>query len=401
MAEVISVKLKHFDYTKKLNLFFNSILVAIIAVALPQVIAPGKVLLKGFLKLENIEVLYLFVGVLFVVNVYKQIGNIADYLLYWTRLIRNPRLALIFTSMVLAIMPVKGRTIVSAPIIGQIAEKHRLNKISAAMVDFIATHIVYLVLPIEGSVIVVLTTFATIGFHLGTFISYMLPGIIFLVGVVAYYSWKTSRGVTLELPRAQVTFRQAVKVTLPLLLLMASLYLYEMKDVRYAIIAGTTIFVGLSLAILKPSRQQIRNAVKTMDTQLILTLVLIFLFAATVSQLPWIKQLAAEVVTSGYTIPVLAAIGYLAGFTLGSSSGMATLIFPLLAPLIRSAPNAFQIIAITYAAMYAGYLASPAHPCCHYAASYFDNAYLKIWARVTAYSAVAAALIVLVALVRG
>ncbi|MDD5109985.1 MAG: DUF401 family protein [Patescibacteria group bacterium] len=401
MAEVIAARLKHSDYTKKLNLVFNAMLMAIIAVALPQVLEPGKVLVKGFLKLENIQVLYLFIGVLFVVNVYKQIGNIADYLLYWTRFIPNPRLALVFTSLILAIMPVKGRTIISAPIIGQIAEKHRLNKFSAAMVDFVSTHIVYLVLPIEGSVIVVLTTFAVLGFHLGTFISYMLPGIVFLVGVVTYYSWKTSRGTTLELPRTNVTFPRAVKVTLPLLLLMASLYLYEMRDVTYAIIIGTTVFVGLSLAILKPTPQQTWNAVKTMDKQLILTLGLIFLFAATVSQLPWIKQLASEVVTSGYTIPALIIVGYLAGFILGSSSGMATLIFPLLFPLIQAAPNAFQIIAITYAAMYAGYVASPAHPCCHYAASYFDTPYLKVWSRVAMCALGASGCIIAVALVRG
>ena len=184
-------------------------------------------------------------------------------------------------------------------------------------------------MPIEGSVIVVLTTFAAIGFGLATFISYTLPGIIFMVSVVAYYSWKTSKGTTIELPRSTVTFSQAAKITLPILLLMVSLYLYEMKDVTYSIIIGTIIFVGLTLAFLKPNSQQIKGAIMSMDKQLILTLVLIFLFAATVSQLPFIKQLAATVITSSFTIPVLIMIGYFSGLILGSSSGMATLIFPL------------------------------------------------------------------------
>lgn len=393
--------IKRFDYTKKLNLFFNIFLLVVIAWALPNLAEPSKILMTKFLKLGNIEVLFLFIGVLFIVNIYKQIGNVADYLLYWTRFIKNPRISLILTSLILAIMPVKGRTIMSAPIIGQIAEKHQLNKFSAAMVDFIATHIVYLLMPIEGSVIIVLTTFAAIGFGLGTFISYMLPGIIFLIGVVTYYSWKTSSGTTIKLPASTITFGQAFKITSPFLLLITSLYLYGMKEITYSIIVGTTIFVVLSLLFLKPTKQQIADAIKAMDKQLILTLVLIFLFAATVSQLPLIKQWTAAVITSNFTIPALIIIGYLAGLILGSSSGMATLIFPILAPLINSAPNVFQIIAITYASMYAGYLISPAHPCCHYAAAYFDTPYLKVWSRGIIFGLGAALSIIIIALIRG
>lgn len=380
---------------KKLNLFFNIMLAASVALSLPFLAEPGKILAAKFLKLQNAEVLVLFVGVLFIVNLYRQTGNIADYLLYWTRFIKNPRIALIFTSLILAILPVKGRTIISAPIIGQIAEKNKLNKFSAAMVDFLATHIVYLLLPIEGSVIIVLATFASIGFGLATFIGYMLPGIIFMIGAVAYYSWKTAGAKAMELPKSSVTFSQTAKITFPILLLMAGLYLYEMHDVAYAIIAGTIIFVGLSLISLKPDSRQIRSAIGAMDKSLILTLVLIFLFAATVSQMPFVKEFAQSAMVSGYTIPSLILIGYLAGFVLGSSSGMASLIFPLLFPLIGAAPNAFQIIAITYASMYAGYLASPAHPCCHYAASYFDTPYLKVWNRIVAVGIGAAAMIII------
>ena len=389
------------NQTRSLNWIFNIILAGAAIISLPFLAEPSKVLLTQFLQMENIEVLFLFIGVLFMVNIYRQIGNIADYFLYWTRFIKSPRIALIFTSMILAVLPVKGRTIMSAPIIGQIAEKHQLNKFSAAMVDYIATHIVYLLLPIEGSVIVVLTTFALIGFNLGVFISYMLPGIIFLISVVTFYSWKTGNVNAIKLPSRAVTFGQAITITLPIILLMISLYLYEMKDVTYSVIIGTIIFVSLSLAFLKPNKQQIQAAIKSMDKQLILTLVLIFLFAATVSQLTFVKQWSADVLASGFTIPALILIGYLAGFILGDSKGMAALIFPLLLPLISSAPNAFQIIAITYAAMYAGYIASPAHPCCQYAASYFNTPYLKVWSRISLYSLGAAGLIIAVALIRG
>ena len=401
MTMTNTVSMPDMVWTKKLNLIFNIILLGLIAISFFFLASPLSTVSENFLTTENIQVLLLFITVLFMVNIYKQIGNVADYFLYWTRFIHNPRLSLIFTSMVLSILPVKGRTIISAPIIGQIAQKNNLNKFSAAMVDYIATHTVYLLLPIEGSVVVVLAAFAAIGFGLGTFIGYMLPGLIFLFAVVAYYSWKTSSfdGVKLSVP--DVSFWQALKVSSPLVVLMFFLYLFEMVEVEYAIIVGIVIFLALSLAVLKPTKEQMKKAIASMDKQLMLTLVLIFLFASTFSQLPFVHEVAKAFIASGFTIPILIVVSYLAGFVLGDSKGMAALIFPILASLISGAPNAFQMIAISYAAMYAGYIASPAHPCCQYAASYFDQPYLKVWSRIAIYAACAAACIIVVALIRG
>ncbi|OGY53739.1 MAG: hypothetical protein A3A24_00140 [Candidatus Buchananbacteria bacterium RIFCSPLOWO2_01_FULL_46_12] len=401
MIDVKVSILKNLDYTKKLNFVFNLILLLAASLALPQLAEPTKALTTKFLKLENIEILFMFIGVLFIVNIYRQLGNIADYLMYWTRFLKSPRLSLIFTSMILGLMPVKGRTLISSPVIGQITEKHKLNKMSAAMVDYLATHIVYLLLPIEGMVIVALSTFAVLGFNLLTLISYTLPGIIFFMLLVTYYSWKTGNRQSIELPRSQVKFSQAAKVTLPIVLLLIAAYLYAQQGVTYALITGTIVFVGLSLLFLSPTKQQIKGALKTMDKQLIVTLMLIFLFSATVSQLPFIQAWAAAVIASSFAIPALIVICYLIGFFLGSSKGTATAIFPLLLPLISNAPNAFQIIAIAYAAGWAGYIASPAHACCHYAASYFDTPYLKVWSRISIYSLIASALIIVTALIRG
>ncbi|NTU98813.1 DUF401 family protein [Candidatus Falkowbacteria bacterium] len=394
--------IKGHDLTRKLNLGLNIVLSIAVASSLFLLAQPGKVLLKNFVKLENAEVLVLFIGMLFMVNLYRELGNIADYFLYWTKFIKNPRLSLIATSMVLGILPVKGRTIISAPIIGQIAQKNKLNKLSAALVDYLATHIVYFLLPIEGSVVVVLATFAATGLSLGKFVSYMLPGVLVLLAAVGYYSWKTTdNNSEYILEESKISFKQSSKATLPIAILMAALFVFKMYQIKYAMIAGTIIFISLSLYLLKPTKAQVQKSIRTMDKQLILTLVLIFLFSATISKMPQISILTNQWLASGAGLTLLGLISYAIGFIIGDSKGMTLAVFPIILPLVASSSHPFQIIAIIYAMLYAGYIASPAHACCHYAASYFETPYLKVWARFSLYGLAASADIIIVALIRG
>lgn len=392
-----TITLKKVDYTKKLNLFFNLVLVILIIIGIFYLPEPSKILVKKYLKLSNFELLFLFTGILFIVNIYRQLGNIADYLLYWSKFLKSPKLSLILTSLVLGAMPVKGRTIVSAPVIAQIARKHKLDNFSAAMVDYIATHIYYLFFPLSVSLMFVVSL---VNLNYLKFVSYFLPAILFLIGVVIYYSSK-SKVTDMITEKTEVKFVGALKMTTPIVLLLIFLAFFGLKKVPYTMITGAVIFIILSLMLLKPSGKQIKKALKSMDVQLIITLALILLLSAITKNLPSIKSWAEIMVNSNFAIPALIILGYVSGITIGSSSTMVSALFPLMAPIIIGLPNVYQIAAITYAAQYAGYIASPAHPCCHYAASYFNNPYLKVWLRITIYAIIASSITILFALWRG
>lgn len=376
-------------FDAKLNIIFS--IIVIIAVVLMFYITKEPLALiwnKFVLKTENVELVILFTNVLFVTNIYKQIGNATDNLLYWTRFLKNGKLSLIFTSLFLGLMPVKGRTILSAPIIAQIARKNNLNNASASMVDYLSTHIYYLIFPLSTSLMLVI---AMMKFNYFNFIFFLMPGVLFLAIMVWHFVSKSNISTNFAI-ETKSSFKEAVRFVLPIVILLISLGLSELYKIKYSILVGTAIFVALSLVFLKPSKSQIKTAYKSVDKYLIFILFLILLLSAFTSNSPLIKNYFAGIITSAYGIPILIVMGYLVGFTIGSSSTMVSAIFPLLAPILTGNPFAYQIAAIVYASEYAGYIASPAHPCCHYAASFFNMPYIKVWWKITIISIIASAL---------
>lgn len=383
-------------FDKYLNIIFSAILIIAIFVMLYSTKdASGLLWKKLIIKTESIELLALFTIILFVANLYRQYDNATDSLLYWTRFFKNGKLALIFTALFLGIMPVKGRTILSAPIISQISKKNNLNNDSASLVNFISTHIYYLMFPLSTSLIFVISIMEMNYFK---FVAYMLPGIIFLAVMVWYYASKSKINKSFAVING-ATLSQAIRFISPIIILLVFLGLSELyKKIDHTIVIGAVIFLILTLLILKPNKDQIILAFKSIDKYLIFILALILLLSALTSGSPYIKEAITGVITSAYSIPILIGIGYLVGFTTGSSSTMVSILFPLLAPIIIQSPSVYPIAAIVYSSEYAGYIASPSHPCCFYASSFFNIPYLKVWWRVSLYAAIASIFNILLAL---
>ncbi|MFH1048154.1 MAG: DUF401 family protein [Patescibacteria group bacterium] len=382
-------------FDAKLNIIFSVIVIIAIATMFYITKEPLALIWNKFiLKTQNVELLALFTGVLFVANIYRQTGNATDNLLYWTKFLKNGKLSLIFTSLFLGLMPVKGRTILSAPIIAQIAQKNNLNNFSASMVNYLSSHIYYLIFPLSTSLMFVIIIMK---FNYFNFIFFLMPGVLFLAMMVWYFASRSNISSNFSI-ETKSSFKEAARFVLPIVVLLISLGLSELYKIQYSILIGTVIFVALSVVLLKPSRSQIKAAYKSIDKYLIFILFLILLLSAFTSNSPLIKNYFSGIIAGSYSIPILIVIGYLIGFTIGSSSTMVSAIFPLLAPILTGNPLAYQIAAIVYASEYAGYIASPAHPCCHYAASFFNVPYIKVWWKISIYAAIASALNIIFAL---
>ena len=378
---------------RMLNVVFSVLLLVLIALAASNIDDPVKTIIGKYIKnIKYWELVVLFSSVLFITNIYRQMKNTADNLLYWTKFLKNGKLSLIATALFLGIMPVKGRTILSAPIIAEISRKNKLNDDSASMVNYLSTHIYYLMFPLSTSLMFVI---ATMNFDYFRFVFFLLPGIIFLAAVVWYYASKSNISEDFAI-KSKASFGEAVNFTIPVFVLLVFLGMYGLYKVKYSILVGSILFIALSLKFLKPSKSQIKTAWQMMDKYLILMLVLILLLSSLSKHSPFVKEfLLGAINNSFYSIPILIVAGYLVGLTVGSSSTMVSAIFPLLAPIIIGTPFAYQIAAIVYASEYAGYVASPAHPCCHYAASFFNVPYIRVWWRIALFAAAASLLNIL------
>lgn len=381
-----------------MNLLFSVGLVVLVAVAARAVDDPRQVIGTKFLTLANFELILLFTSVLFVGSLYRALGNVADHLLYWTKYLKSPRLAIVATALVLGAMPVKGRTVMVSPVVSEVAKKHRLAVFPTAMVNHLATHTSYLVSPLSASLLLVVSTLQLDFFR---FIGYLLPGTLVLIAVVIYYAWRVNHSQPVASPPPELHLGAALLLTIPMLVLIATLMLAELRKTPYTVAAGAVAFVFLTLVVLKPTRSQINRAVRRTDFQLVGTLGIIMLLSAFTGSLPGVKAWAGGLLASGFTVPVLVIVGYATGFIIGSSTSMVAAVFPVLAPLLAGSSHVYQIAAVTYAAQYAGYIASPSHVCCHYVAAYFNKPYLQLWVRIAAVAALAALAVIAVALWRG
>ncbi len=383
---------------RRLNLWLNAGLLVLLALAVRATPDHVGAPLAKFLTRANLELVVLFTTVLLVGSLYRVLGNMANHLVYWTRYLKNPRLAIVATALLLGAMPVKGRTIMVSPVVAEVARKHRLGAFPAALVNHLATHTSYLISPLSASLLLVVSTLQLDFFR---FVSYLLPGTIVVVAVVVYYAWRINRANPADASPDPIGLGDAVVLTLPIIVLFSALALAELRHVPYAVAGGAFLFVGLTFLALKPTRQQLTQALRSMDWHLVVTLTLILLLSAYTANLPGLKAWAQAVLSSQLTLPVLVVVGYLTGLVIGSSTAMVAAVFPVLAPAVAGFPNVYQIAAVTYAAQYAGYVASPAHPCCHYVAAYFRKPYLQLWWRVALVGGLATLAVFGVALWRG
>lgn len=373
-------------------------LLALLALAVRAVPEPTVIPVTKFLTRANLELLVLFTLVLLVGSLYRVLGNMANHLVYWTRYLRNPRLAIVATALLLGAMPVKGRTIMVSPVVAEVAKQHRLGVFPAAMVNHLATHTSYLISPLSASLLLVVSTLQLDFFR---FVGYLLPGTIVLVAVVVYYAWRINRANPADASPDSMVFGTAAVLTLPVIVLLIALALAELRHLPYAVAGGAFLFAGLTFVVLKPTRRQLAQALRSMDWQLVVTLTLILLLSAYTANLPGLTAWAHGVLSSRLTLPVVVVVGYLTGLIIGSSTAMVAAVFPVLAPVVAGLPNVYQIAAVTYAAQYAGYVASPAHPCCHYVAAYFRKPYLPLWVRIAGVAGGAAVAVIAVAVWRG
>ena len=379
---------------RRLNSLFIIGLAVLIAVAARAVNDPWHVAATKFLTLANLELLILFASVLFVGSLYRVLGNVADHLLYWTKFLRSPRLAIVSTALLLGAMPVKGRTVMVSPVVAEVAKKHRLGVFPTALVNHLATHTSYLVSPLSASLLLVVSTLKLDFFR---FVSYLLPGTAVLVAVVVYYAWRVRGTQPVHDRRQELALGAALVLTLPLLLLVGALAAAELFHLPFAVAAGAIIFSVLTVLAVRPRGKQLAQAIRRTDLQLVGTLALILLLSAYTASLPGIKTWAQGLLASGFTLPLLIVVGYLTGMIIGSSTSIVAAVFPVLAPLLVGSSHIYPIAAVTYAAQYAGYVASPSHVCCHYVAAYFNKPYLQLWARISIVAISAALAVALVA----
>ena len=126
---------------------------------------------------------FIIIGIMILTNIVKDRGYFVPLYNFLERKLKNKRLLVFLISAISGILPISGRTIVSAGVLDTIAPKDDRRKIYG-IIDYLSTHHYYFWSPIESTVLIPLA-----GLHI-TYFQFMLmiyPLLIALICMTLYY----------------------------------------------------------------------------------------------------------------------------------------------------------------------------------------------------------------------
>jgi hypothetical protein len=334
------------------------------------------------------EALFILISAMIIGGIFKSNNVFTPLFTAIMRLTKSKRLSLLLVSVFSGILPVEGRTTISAPILDSLVHKpkregvdkpcctlgfnavHVLedvrNKDSRAkmgILDYISTHHYYLWSPIEKSVIIIM---AGLGLTYLEFMTYtiipLLVYIAFLIMFVFTYIKDSDLGTLVHKLPVKYT-KLDLCGSLPFLTGIVVSFFYS-PAIVFPIVAAVYAFVY------RPSLKLVRDSINWKTIAIVAGVILM---ANVIRSMDFnIEQVYRQLEVSDVldksmlTTALIMAAGAFA-FMLGSSSKYAGITVAVVLIL------GMYALPIVLMVEYAAYLLSPAHKCLAISASYFKT----------------------------
>jgi len=283
-----------------------------------------------------------------------------------TRIIREPRLALILVPGIIGLLPVAGGALMSAPIVDIIARGLGLPEVIGVYVNVWFRHIIFISYPL-GQGIIVTSTLTNIPVE--QLVLRNLPITLFMA-IIGYVIALKGRVKGVEV--VSVDNRLSTKPLIPFILslVLALILRYIIGD--YGMPIGVMIGVTTLIAIAKPTSKILYKVLtkgKLLEITLAAFSIIFFQRSLTVTGA---SDTIAEVL-NGATIPLIIVeviVPYIIAYSLGSIIMAVTLTIPLIQSLTTIT---LAHASMVYVSAFLGHLAAPTHLCLIYTTEYFKK----------------------------
>lgn len=259
--------------------------------------------------------------------------------------VKSKRALVAIISTISGILPISGRVAVSAGVLDTLAPQNEKRK-KFGTIDYLSTHHYYFWSPLEATVLVPM---AALGITYFEFLSKIYPLLGVAIIVILYYIFSVLKEEDIELD-------------------------FSKKD---------------QVSTWKEDRKQVASYAKT----LVFVAIVIALGNIAKANSDYIKSILEGSHTNGFLI-LVAVLGFLASFALGSSSKFAGF------TALSTSVFGLEYLPLFFAVDYAGYMLSPVHKCLAIGKSYFGTDlkeyYKAIFALVTPIVAVSILLLLFV-----
>jgi len=311
-----------------------------------------EILIKGQ------EFLVYLIFIMFVTGILKERGYLMDIFRLLEQKVKSKKMVVFLVSLFGGILPIPGRVALSASMLNSIAPVDNKKRKKFGIIDYLATHHYYLWSPLEKTVIIPM---AVLGLTYSKFMLYIWPLLLITGLYITYYILSLEDDeIDIEVKDEPINWKNIFLVVVPFLVtILVSCF----TDYYFAAFTTFTFYLISYSKLWK-------NLFSYINWELIWIVAVIIILGNLIgSYYPQMEEYLKQYKTPE-SILVVAVLGFLASFLLGSSAKYASIVSLL------TSVFGMQYFVLFFTLEYSAYLISPSHKCLPIGQKYFHTGFM-------------------------
>lgn len=311
-----------------------------------------EILIKGQ------EFLVYLIFIMFITGILKERGYLMDVFRLLEQKVKSKKMVVFLVSLFGGVLPIPGRVALSASMLNSIAPVDNKKRKKFGIIDYLATHHYYLWSPLEKTVIIPM---AVLGISYSAFMSYIWPLLLITGLYITYYILSLEDDeIDIDIKDEPINWKNVTQVVLPFL---GTILISCFTDYYFGAFTLFTIYLIVYSKLWN-------KLISYINWELIwIVAVVIVLGNLANSYYSDIEELLKQYKTPE-SILVVAVLGFLSSFLLGSSAKYASIVSLL------TAVFGMEYFVLFFTLEYSAYLISPSHKCLPIGQKYFHTGFM-------------------------
>lgn len=274
------------------------------------------------------------------------------------QVVANKKLQLMFIPALIGLLVVPGGAIISAPFIDKIGDELDIEKPRRAIINLVYRHISMHIMPYSNGLLLMalllpqVSVYNVIAFNLFFVVMYVTIGYFIYIKDIEYEKSEKQEGSIID-------------NILQLAIYTAPIYFAVILNILFKIpfYIGVLVNMGI-LYLLRPRKTIIKDIFESININVFLTILGVYLIQATISNFPDFNRMLESLLSNPNTL-IISMIGISTFFGLATGFQPAALgvIIPVIGGMSLSLARMTALAHIAFAWSFVGYFFSPLHLC--------------------------------------
>lgn len=296
---------------------------------------------------------------------YNFIETIIDKL---NRVVPNKKLQLMFVPALIGLLVVPGGAIISAPFIDRIGDELKIEKSRRAVINLIYRHISMHIMPYSNGLLLMALLLPQVSVYNVIAFNFIFVAIYVTIGYFTYIK-------NIRYEKSENREGTALNNFIQLAIYTAPIYFAVILNMVFKIpfYIGVLVNIGI-LYLLKPKKTIIKDFFESININIFLTILGVYLIQATISNFPEFNKMLENLLSNPSTLIIsMIGISTFFGLATGFQPAAMGVIIPVIGGMSLSLARMTALAHIAFAWSFVGYFFSPLHLC-----QLFTVEYMKI-----------------------